>query len=168
MPKSSPFEPLDADAGPAAESPLAPLDRRFLAAVADRFAGALTLAPAVAAVAATWEPDRADPPPLALAGVAVTLALLVALTGTQWYLLATRGQTIGKRMFDLRIVRQDGSAVDFVTAVVLRSWVTGFAIGLANNLCLGWVVFLADVLPVFGQDRKCLHDRIAGTMVVVD
>jgi hypothetical protein len=39
----------------------------------------------------------------------------------QWFLLARDGQTIGKRLEGLRLVRQDGSPAWFLAAVVLRA-----------------------------------------------
>jgi len=46
------------------------------------------------------------------------------------------------------------------TNVLLRSWVNGL-IGLV-------VPFygLVDILFIFGSERRCLHDLIAGTVVV--
>ena len=81
--------------------------------------------------------------------------------------IATQARTFGKRMTGIRIVQLDGTPVDFVRGIILRLWVLGFVAGIANQCCLGWVVFLIDVLPIFGQDRRCLHDHIAGTKVVV-
>jgi uncharacterized RDD family membrane protein YckC len=85
----------------------------------------------------------------------------------QWVSITNSGQSFGKRLVGIRIVRTDGSPVDFVRGVVLRMWVISFVTGVANQCCLGWLVFLADILPIFGQERRCLHDQIADTKVVV-
>ena len=85
-----------------------------------------------------------------------TPALLVV---GQWYLLATSGQTIGKKLLMIRIVSESGSLPGFLRAVVLRNWVRAL---------LSLIPFfgLIDVLFIFSDSRKCLHDYIAGTKVV--
>ena len=42
------------------------------------------------------------------------------------YLITTSGQSIGKKLVKTRIIREDGSPVDFVSGVVLRAWIIGF------------------------------------------
>jgi uncharacterized RDD family membrane protein YckC len=82
----------------------------------------------------------------------------------QWFRLATRGQTLGKSLLGIKLVKNDGSDVDFVSAVVLRNWVLGVA-----QSCLsyfGACVFLLDSLIIFGEDQRTLHDHIASTRVV--
>ncbi|MBI4425449.1 MAG: RDD family protein [Elusimicrobia bacterium] len=85
---------------------------------------------------------------------------VLALSGYQFYLLTTKGQTIGKRLFKIRIVKADTlENGGFVTNVLLRSIVNG----------LLWfipVYMVADSLLIFRQDRRCIHDILAGTIVV--
>lgn len=91
-----------------------------------------------------------------LGGIALFLALVVV----QCVLLARDGQTIGKRLLKARIVRVDTDENGgFVTNVLMRSLVAS----IPNILGLYW---LADCLFIFREDRRCLHDRIAGTKVV--
>jgi uncharacterized RDD family membrane protein YckC len=85
---------------------------------------------------------------------------ICALIAIQLYFLVTRGQTLGKMVMDIRIVKM---ATDrnggFVTNVLLRT--------IANGI-LSIIPFysLVDVLFIFRGDRRCLHDMIAGTRVV--
>jgi uncharacterized RDD family membrane protein YckC len=78
------------------------------------------------------------------------------------YLLATRGQTIGKTIFRIRIVRPDGSPAS-AGQMVMR-----YGVGSLANVVslLGLVFSLADCLLIFQASRRCLHDLIAGTIVV--
>jgi uncharacterized RDD family membrane protein YckC len=95
------------------------------------------------------------------------LAMLLALplVGYQWYLIAKTGQTLGKKWTGIRIVKMDDSPVDFVSGVILRNWVM-FAAGFVPYL--GSCVGLVDALMIFfNDDRRCVHDFIAGTKVVV-
>ncbi|WP_437298451.1 RDD family protein [Sorangium sp. So ce426] len=86
----------------------------------------------------------------------------------QWYLIATRGQTLGKKWTKIKIIKTDGSRVDFVSGVIVRNWVLAlFGLVPAVGQALSTIVNLVDALMIFSDDRRCLHDRIAGTKVVV-
>jgi uncharacterized RDD family membrane protein YckC len=91
----------------------------------------------------------------------VAMLLLAAL---QWYLVATTGQSLGKRWLDLKIVKMDGSNVDFVTGVVMRSWLLGVVFVVPY---LGLCAWLLDALWIFGEEHRCVHDHIAGTKVIM-
>lgn len=83
----------------------------------------------------------------------------------QWYLISTTGQSLAKRWLGIMIVRTDGTSVGFVNGVLLRSWLM-YLIG--NIPIAGIFVFLlVDPLMIFGDERRCLHDQIAGTRVIV-
>jgi uncharacterized RDD family membrane protein YckC len=87
-----------------------------------------------------------------------------AFLGYQWYLIAKTGQTIAKRWLGIKVVRMDGRSVGFVHGVILREWVTT---AFAFIPLVGRLFNLADAAAIFGQDRRCVHDQIAGTKVVV-
>ena len=92
--------------------------------------------------------------------------LFLALIGYQLWLLSTTGQTIGKRFLKLRVVDEaDGSNPGFVRAVLLRAFAPA-AIG--NIPLVGFLFSLADALFVFRDDRKCIHDHFAKTVVVTE
>lgn len=76
--------------------------------------------------------------------------------------LVSNGQTIGKKMAGIRIVRMDGGdeKASFFRIVFLRSFV---AQGLLGIIPL-WN--LIDILFIFGEERRCLHDKIADTQVI--
>jgi uncharacterized RDD family membrane protein YckC len=91
--------------------------------------------------------------------VAFFLALL-ALVAFQTYLLTTCGQTMGKKAMSIRIVTVYGERNGgFVTNVLKR-------VILNALLCLVPLYALVDICFIFREDRKCLHDLIAGTKVV--
>jgi len=84
----------------------------------------------------------------------------LALALVQLVLLARRGQTLGKMALSLRIVRQDtGENGGFVVNVLLRS-------AFNSLLALNPLYLLADSLLIYRADRRCLHDLIAGTIVI--
>lgn len=70
------------------------------------------------------------------------------------------GQSIGKKLTGIKVVRSDGSPVSLGRLVFLRNVV---------NMMFGMFPFygLIDALFIFGESRQCLHDKIADTIVVV-
>ena len=88
---------------------------------------------------------------------------LVLFTALQGYLLMTQGQTIGKKLLGLRILRSSGERVDVLRLLGLRTFL-GWAITMVPFI--GGVYALVDCLLIFRASRKCLHDNIADTIVV--
>lgn len=103
-------------------------------------------------------PDLVD---LALLGVVAFVIVLgiVNLVG-----IYRSGQTIGKRLVGIRVVRSNGERCSFGRYIGLR-W---FAMALVGNIPLiGPFISLLDVLLIFRADHKCLHDDFADTIVIV-
>jgi uncharacterized RDD family membrane protein YckC len=95
---------------------------------------------------------------------AIQLALsAVIFAALQGYLLATQGQTIGKKLLGLRIVRSNGERASTLRLLGLRTF---FSWALTLVPVVGIVYALADCLAIFRGSRKCLHDNIADTIVV--
>ena len=88
------------------------------------------------------------------------LVLGLAYLAIQVWMLVQSGQTIGKKMMGVRIVqRNTGRNGGFVPNVLLRGVVSAI---------LGAVPFysLVDPLMIFRDDRRCIHDMLAGTVVI--
>lgn len=101
---------------------------------------------------------------LAVAGGGLAAVGGLALLVIQIWLLTTRGQTLGKRLMSVKIVKhEDGTNPGFVSAVLLRYVVNGLISAVPG---IGNLYALADVLFIFRDDRRCIHDFIAGTSVV--
>ncbi len=87
-----------------------------------------------------------------------TLVLVAVMTGPVYFIFLSTagGQTIGKYVMGVRIVRTDGRQMSYIKALVRY---LGYFVSLAT-LGLGflWVVF-------DGQ-RRALHDHMAGTCVI--
>jgi len=81
----------------------------------------------------------------------------------QWTLISRTGQSLGKKWTGIRIEKIDGTHVTFGTGVVLRNWVPKV---MGAVPYLGMLFHLIDSLFIFREDRRCLHDHIAGTRVV--
>jgi uncharacterized RDD family membrane protein YckC len=97
---------------------------------------------------------------------AMGFAFLVALAGFVVWLWMTiknmqaNGQSIAKKMLNIKVVRSDGSPVTVGRLILLRNVV---------NIILGIIPFygLVDSLLIFGETRQCLHDKLADTIVIV-
>ncbi len=99
------------------------------------------------------------------------MAVMLALNG---YLLFTRGQSIGKMLTKIQIVdAQNGELLPFLRVYVYRYlWMLPITVvvalipGPVDDLLVN-VVALVDALMIFGAYRRCLHDYIAGSKVVL-
>jgi uncharacterized RDD family membrane protein YckC len=102
--------------------------------------------------------------------------LPLALLCYQWALISTHGQTLGKMWMGIEVTRLDGSPVGFLRGVLLRDWARAAVFcpsvgglrphsGILPGLAL--LAWLVDVLMIFGTKRRCLHDLIGGTKVVL-
>lgn len=88
---------------------------------------------------------------------------LLALIGITIYLVHRSGQTLGKRMLGIKVVRKDGSRATLGRIFVARNlpfWVV--------NLIplVGPILSLVDALLIFRASHQCVHDQLADTIVV--
>jgi uncharacterized RDD family membrane protein YckC len=91
---------------------------------------------------------------------AAGLCFMLAING---YFLARRAQSIGKMAVGTKIVTLDGVNAP-LAVIVLRRMLPMTVLHLIPFV--GGVFALADALVIFREDRRCLHDHIAGTRVV--
>ena len=97
-------------------------------------------------------------------GTIVCVLGFIALATVQIVWLTTRGQTIGKRILGIRIVKYaDNSRPGFLHAFVYRAMLPGI---IANIPLLGLLFSVVDVCFIFSEERRCLHDLFASTKVV--
>jgi uncharacterized RDD family membrane protein YckC len=165
----NPYRPPESESE-AHESPIVPIIDRRLATRGRRLGAAMIDGLAVLAVGAGLSRAYA-----ALAGEERTTRFLqlgvLAASAINWLLLSRRGQTLGKMLLKIEIVRVDGSPARFIHAVALRAW----PFVLLNSI--GPMIFpparsalslvaTIDALFIFTAFNRCIHDRIAGTYVV--
>ena len=90
----------------------------------------------------------------------VALAAYGLVTG---YLLATRGQTVGKILVRNRIVDYNTDELVSLPKLILMRYAPFW---LVVVLPFGEFIALVDLLFVFGPERRCIHDYLAGTKVI--
>ncbi|OQY57171.1 MAG: hypothetical protein DRR08_18065 [Candidatus Parabeggiatoa sp. nov. 2] len=106
--------------------------------------------------------------------VVMFLALLFLFAVILWLaipvinciLLYQNGQTIGKRLLSIKIVRTDGSRAGLLRIIFLRFLPIVILSNIGSKLWWHGSVFLFDNLLIFQKSRCCLHDLIAGTIVI--
>lgn len=108
--------------------------------------------------------DRAFGLPVAalLAGLLGFMAML-ALIVWNCIWLQRYGQTVGKRVLHIRIVRTSGERATLGRIFGLR-YAPMILLGAIPYL--GFLITLADYLLIFRESRQCLHDQFADTIVV--
>jgi len=100
----------------------------------------------------TWEPEQ-------LLWSAVGFGILVALN---WNHLG-RGQTIGKGIMQLRILRKNGAPAERMHIILKRILPLQIIVQVPF---LGNIFALADALCIFRAQHNTLHDDIADTKVI--
>lgn len=73
------------------------------------------------------------------------------------------GQTLGKKLVGIRVIRTDGSAASVGRIFWLRNVVNGL---IGAIPLVGAIYSIVDILFIFSESRQCLHDRLADTIVV--
>jgi len=186
QPTANPFAaPLSPSGGPLDESPDAPLagrGARLGASILDNLivSGVVlfTLIP-LGLLGVLGSVQDVDDATAAFGGIAAILGMgfvFLIYGGIQAYLLSTRGQTIGKMITRVRIVKLNGNPAGFLGAVFLRIFVSSLLFGgiaivamfaLGDEIgIVGNIANIADSVFIFRDDRRCIHDLIAGTKVV--
>ncbi|MDM8560010.1 RDD family protein [Candidatus Parabeggiatoa sp. HSG14] len=79
-------------------------------------------------------------------------------------LVYQNGQTIGKRLLSIKIVRSDGSRAGLSRIFCWRYFPTLIYSALSNGL--NSFFFFIDHLLIFQKSRRCGHDLIADTIVI--
>jgi uncharacterized RDD family membrane protein YckC len=105
----------------------------------------------------------------------IILVLLLVWAAVAIVLVHRNGQSVGKKLLGIKVVRSDGSRASLGRIFWLRNFVNSLI-----GMVAGWVLVivllpsplgstlyaLVDHLFIFGEKRQCLHDRIADTIVI--
>lgn len=163
MSTNNPYVAPRADlAEPNSENIEASRSRRLVAALIDTIINASIIVPLMWFGGAFDHLDEGGELPFldtlgyGMLGFAVTFALNA-------YFLKRDGQTIGKKCVGIRITDLEGRKAPLANIIFLRYLPVSIVSIIPH---VGQLLALIDVLPIFGKNRRCLHDRIAGTRVL--
>ena len=152
-----------ADIAPAGTQELAGRGMRLLAVIIDTIILMVILIPMMVASGYFTGMMSGARPALGtqLMWGAFSIVLFVLVQG---YPLSQSAQTWGKKLLKMKIVHLDGSQPSLGVLLGQRY----VPVQVAGQVpFIGWLLSLVDVLFIFGQERRCIHDLIAGTRVVV-
>jgi uncharacterized RDD family membrane protein YckC len=96
----------------------------------------------------------------AFKGLLLQILMFFAVQG---YFLHQSAQTIGKKIMNLQIISVDDTAISFQNLAIKRYLIMMLITAVPM---IGSLVGLINVLFIFRDDKRCLHDLIAGTHVV--
>lgn len=101
-----------------------------------------------------------------LSTTGMTLAGIGALilAGVTTYLVHRNGQTIGKKLLGIKVVRSDASPASLARIFWLRNVVNGIP-GVIPVIGNAWGT-VDHVFIFVGDKRQCVHDKIADTIVI--
>ncbi len=142
---------------------LAARSARFAASLVDGIIGLLYGIPIIYGLGIWTYMSAGQAPPIGLTVAAGVLGFLVFML-VHGYFLKASGQTLGKKLAGIRIADLDGRLPDFGKVVLLRY----LPISVVSQVpVVGTFLPMVDVLFIFRGDRRCVHDLLAGTKVVV-
>lgn len=146
-----------------AQAPLADRSSRFVA----QLLNGLTLMPGAVLVGVGVSLSEGESGSLPTAGIislVIGVIWMLVLLVINLRLLGRQGQSLGKKWAKVRIVRTDGSPVSLGRLIGLR-YICNAIPGAIPMV--GGIYSLVDTLCIFRDDRRCIHDMIADTKVVV-
>ncbi|MBD8525496.1 RDD family protein [Pseudomarimonas arenosa] len=166
LPEHNPYAAPQArvDDGFGEELVLADRGIRLVAAIIDglAFGGVAILAAILIPMLAPREGQGGSEVAVGILGFVMVAAFLaVVVVNCLW--LHRYGQTIGKRVMSIKILRGDGSPISLGRVIGMR-WLPVTLLGMIP--IVGYIVTLVDPLLIFREDRRCMHDMIADSIVV--
>lgn len=98
-------------------------------------------------------------------GLAVQISLIWIGTFAliNGYLLARRGQTLGKYMLGIAIVDHETGRIVPLTKIMGLRVIVPY---LANYIPPVGLIAIVNALFIFGDSRRCVHDYLCGTSVI--
>ena len=97
--------------------------------------------------------------------IEIQSAYIVGYLILNTYFLITNGQTIAKKILKIKIVRKNGAKISFGRILFLRLVPCWFFYMLPVEILYG-LFTLVDSLMIFGDQKRCLHDHIADSIVI--
>jgi uncharacterized RDD family membrane protein YckC len=143
------------------QAPLADRSQRLVAIILDGLIGIPIALPIIIGIA--MSDKETGPGMISYLLFAIGGLMVLGLLAYNLMLLHKSGQTLGKKWAKVKIVRNDGSRASLGRIFGLRILVNGL---IGAIPLLGPFYSLADILFIFREDRRCLHDKIADTKVV--
>ena len=131
---------------------------RLVAAIVDGVLGVVCFIPVFILLGF----DNLSQPTLTLSAGLLGYGILSTLV-LHGYLMYQRGQTIGKSLMSIRIENLDGTQASFTT-IYFKRMLCMQLLSLVPSVGQ-FIAGFVNPLFIFGKDKRCLHDHLAGTKV---
>lgn len=165
-PYSAPLTSADYGMRFAEQWNLASRGKRLLGSILDWSVLVFSLVPGYACLA--WSQGNGNQQVLSAIGIIVLFVSVGFMIGVFWWMAVATGQSPGKRILGMRVVRLHHDGIPgFVPGVLIRQWVFTTVV-LSSFFCcpIGFLFYGIDSLMIFGERQQCLHDLLASTIVV--
>jgi len=162
MSDQNPYSPPEADIDVPVEAELASRGARLLGAILDGVIAMLIIFPIFFLVGffEAMSSGQLTPATSIWMGV-IGMGIFLLING---YLLANYGQTVGKRIVGTQIVDYQNSRILSLGKIFLLRYLPFWVVG--QIPLIGGIISLVNPLFIFGSERRCLHDYVAGTKVI--
>jgi uncharacterized RDD family membrane protein YckC len=95
------------------------------------------------------------------------IAAAVAVLYAPFYMARTNGQTLGKQVMGIRVVRANGQPVDFLWSVLREVIIKAVVFaGLGSSVTFGLAWLIDCLWPLWDNENRALHDLIVDSRVV--
>jgi len=160
VPGKNPYAPPRARvrdvAAPKAELILAERSARLGAAIVDGLIfAAMVYIPMIIGMVLSSEPDSM----FMMIGLVLTFVGFIVWAYLTLKQMSETGQSLAKKYFNIKVVVSDGSQASLGRLI----WRRNILNGLLGIIPLYGIV---EILFIFGENRQCLHDKLADTLVV--
>jgi uncharacterized RDD family membrane protein YckC len=155
--------------GPAGRPALASWGSRVIAQIVDGIIialGAVVLFAILAALGLTVDTDGGAAAFIVTAFFGVIAFSIVALLYAPILMSRTNGQTLGRMVVNIRVIRADGGPMTFWFAVLREIVVKSLLVGVVSSFTFG-LSWLLDILwPLWDEENRALHDFVVNTRVI--
>jgi uncharacterized RDD family membrane protein YckC len=93
---------------------------------------------------------------------------IIALLYAPIMMARTNGKTVGRMVFNIRVVRTSGAPITLGFAALREVVVKSLLFGLAGSVTAGIAPLLDVLWPLWDEENRALHDFIVSTRVVQD
>ena len=155
--------------GPAGRPALASWGSRAVAQIVDGIIisiGAVVVFAILAALGLTVDTDGGAAAFIVTAFFAVLAFSIVALLYAPILMSRTNGQTLGRMVVNIRVIRADGRRMTFWFAVLREIVVKSLLVGIVSSFTFGIATLLDILWPLWDEENRALHDFVVNTRVI--
>ena len=78
----------------------------------------------------------------------------------------TNGQTVGRMVVNIRVIRADGGRMTFGFAIIREVLIKSLLFGVLSSITFGLASLLDVLWPLWDEENRALHDFVVNTRVI--